>query len=84
LVLGNRDTNTLVAIKRVQTKAAVTDVAMQFVVNKPGKQEYQLFFISDSYVGVDQVFQVEIDVGEAVQGTRMDESSSDESSSDSE
>ncbi|KAJ3286172.1 DEIH-box ATPase [Borealophlyctis nickersoniae] len=77
LVVGDAETKTLLAIKRTtlqrraQVKldfAAPTDVL--------GKREFKLYFMSDSYAGVDQEFDFSVEVEEgdgASSGDEMDE-----------
>jgi len=80
LVLGDANKNELVSIKRVAMKADVMQVPLSFQAPKEGNYAYKLYLMSDSYIGVDQEFPVNMTVaaGEAM----SDGSGSDDSDSD--
>ncbi|XP_055378712.1 U5 small nuclear ribonucleoprotein 200 kDa helicase [Condylostylus longicornis] len=63
VVIGDPKTNSLLSIKRLtlQQKARVK---LDFVAPSPGRHEYTLYFMSDSYLGCDQEYKFEIDVGD--------------------
>lgn len=80
LVIGDPNRNELTCIKRVTLKQTKTKVAMDFIApSKPGKYKYKLYYISDSYMGCDQEYDLSLEVGEG----KVEESSSEEDSSGS-
>ena len=75
LVVGDAKKGTLAAIKRV-TLGRKSKVKLEFQApSDPGKVEYTLFFMCDSYLGCDQEYSVELDVKE---GDGEDDSEGDE------
>eukprot|EP00055_Hartaetosiga_balthica_P018407 m.134146 g.134146 ORF g.134146 m.134146 type:complete len:2176 (-) comp9519_c1_seq1:89-6616(-) len=64
-VVGDTKTNGLLAIKRVALKQRST-FKLDFVPPVEGKQEFKLYFMCDSYLGCDQEYDFELNVGEAV------------------
>lgn len=79
LVLGS-SRGELTSIKRVAMKRKQMNVTLDFMAPSPGEHTYTLYFMSDSYFGVDQEYEVKIKVEE---GEEMsDEESSEEDSSD--
>lgn len=62
VVIGDSKTNSLISIKRLalQQKAKVK---LDFVAPSPGRHSYTLYFMSDSYMGCDQEYELTIDVG---------------------
>lgn len=78
LVVGDPAKNELISIKRVAMKKDEMKVSLDFVPSKQGTFRYKLYLMSDSYIGCDQEFDIELDVAEG-----MDESSdSDDDDSD--
>jgi len=53
LVVGDEDSKTLLAIKRV-TIGRSLNLRLEYTVPTPGEHKLKLFLMSDSYVGVDQ------------------------------
>jgi len=77
LVLGNPDTNALLAIKRV-TLANKASVKLEFVAPAEGVHDLKLFFMCDAYQGCDQEFELQMKVGEAEEGEDESESEEDD------
>lgn len=85
LVLGSKETGELVAMKRVPyIHRRATQQIMFYTPKEIGKVKYQLFLMSDSYLGLDQEYDVYLNVIEssirAQINTEVDDSSSDEES----
>lgn len=76
LVIGNPAKNELTSIKRVAMKKKTMQVKMDFSAPEAGKYKYQLFLMSDSYMGCDQEYEVHLDVKDGAKP--MADSSSDE------
>ena len=76
LLAGDPKTNELLSIKRLTLQQKAKFV-LDFVAPRPGKYSYTLFFMSDSYLGCDQEYKINLDIGEARSGG--EESSSAES-----
>ena len=76
LFAGDPKTNELLSIKRLTLQQKAKFV-LDFVAPRPGKYSYTLFFMSDSYLGCDQEYKINLDIGEARSGG--EESSSAES-----
>jgi pre-mRNA-splicing helicase BRR2 len=74
LVVGETKTNSLLAIKRVAFGAS-TAASLEFSApSEVGKHNLTLYFISDSWMGCDQEYDLTLDVTPAVEGhDRMDE-----------
>jgi pre-mRNA-splicing helicase BRR2 len=69
LVVGDAKRGTLAAIKRVSL-GRKSKVKLEFEApSEPGKAEYTLFFMCDSYMGCDQEYSVEMDVKEGEGGS---------------
>eukprot|EP00456_Euglypha_rotunda_P073343 TRINITY_DN6677_c2_g1_i12.p1 TRINITY_DN6677_c2_g1~~TRINITY_DN6677_c2_g1_i12.p1 ORF type:complete len:299 (+),score=42.45 TRINITY_DN6677_c2_g1_i12:100-897(+) len=82
LVVGNSKTNELISIKRVAMKKKKMAVALDFVApSQPGDHTLMLYFMSDSYMGCDQEYEIVLKVGEG--GTKEAESSDSESEGES-
>ena len=64
------------SIKRLTLQQKAKFV-LDFVAPRPGKYAYTLFFMSDSYLGCDQEYKINLEIGEARSGG--DDSSSAES-----
>ncbi|CAI5441703.1 unnamed protein product [Caenorhabditis angaria] len=69
LVIGDQATNTLLSIKRliINEKA---QMKLDFAAPKPGKFTYKLYFISDSYLGADQEFDISFKVEDSGRGRK--------------
>jgi len=65
LVVGEEETKSLLAIKKVTIQRRL-EVRLEYVVPSPGKKKLTLSLMSDSYVGVDQEQQFEVDVAEGM------------------
>jgi len=76
VIIGDPKTNELLSIKRLTLQQKAKFV-LDFVAPRPGKYSYTLFFMSDSYLGCDQEYKINLDIGEARSGG--EESSSAES-----
>lgn len=64
LVVGDAKTNSLLSIKRLTLRSR-SSVQMEFnAPSQPGQYSYELFFMSDSYLGCDQEYKIEFDVAE--------------------
>ena len=63
-MLGNSDTGELICLKRVnQIIRSHTTVSLSFVTSaKLGRQRLTLYFLSDGYLGLDQQYDLFIDV----------------------
>ena len=74
LVVGEENTKTLLAIKRI-TFGRKLNVRLEFTVPTPGEHDLKLFLMSDSYVGVDQEpgFSVTVAEGMVVDDEEEDE-----------
>jgi pre-mRNA-splicing helicase BRR2 len=81
LVLGNPSTNELVAIKRVAFKRRALVERLEFVAPQSGNYKYMLYLMSDSYMGVDQEFSVEMKVAEG-KPQQQDQESKEEAMTD--
>lgn len=74
VVIGDPKTNSLLSIKRL-TLQQKAKVKLDFVAPSPGNYEYTLYFMSDCFMGCDQEYKFNINVG--------DYQSEEESASDS-
>ena len=63
LVVGNK--TSLLAIKKVNVGRCL-ELRLEYVVPSPGKQKLSLYLVSDSYVGVDQIQEFEVDAAEGM------------------
>ncbi|KAI8036698.1 hypothetical protein M5D96_010499 [Drosophila gunungcola] len=63
VVIGDPKTNSLLSIKRL-TLQQKAKVKLDFVAPSPGKHEYKLYYMSDSYLGCDQEYKFSIEVGD--------------------
>jgi len=72
LVVGNEETKSLCAIKRV-TIGKKLRTKLEYVVPNAGEQELTLYLMSDSYVGVDQVQTFKVNVAEGEEEEDDDE-----------
>ncbi|KAL3734464.1 hypothetical protein ACJRO7_023766 [Eucalyptus globulus] len=66
LVVGDTKTNQLLAIKRVSLQRK-SKVKLEFSApSEAGKKTYSLYFMCDSYLGCDQEYNFNVNVGEAM------------------
>ncbi|XP_015119554.1 putative U5 small nuclear ribonucleoprotein 200 kDa helicase [Diachasma alloeum] len=63
VVIGDPKTNSLLSIKRLTLQQTAT-VKLDFVAPAPGQHGYTLYFMSDAYLGCDQEYKFNINVGE--------------------
>ncbi|KAF0763286.1 putative U5 small nuclear ribonucleoprotein 200 kDa helicase [Aphis craccivora] len=63
LVIGDPKNNSLLSIKRL-TLQQKAKVKLDFVAPNPGNYSYTLYFMSDAYMGCDQEYKMNIDVGD--------------------
>ena len=63
LVVGEPKSNSLISIKRLSLQQK-TKVKLDFVAPTPGRHQYTLFFMSDSYMGCDQEYKLSFDVAQ--------------------
>lgn len=63
VVIGDPKANSLLSIKRL-TLQQKAKVRLDFIAPSPGKHDYTLYFMSDSYLGCDQEYKFSIDVGD--------------------
>ena len=63
-VLGENDVNDLLALKRVTfARREETTVSLSFYTPKDsGRKIYSLFLLSDSYLGLDQQYEINFEV----------------------
>jgi len=73
VVVGDPKSNSLISIKRL-TLSQKAKVKLDFVAPAPGKHSYNLYFMSDSYMGCDQEYKFSIDVHEADSGSEESDS----------
>merc|ERR1711970_1271728 len=67
VIIGDPKTNELLSIKRLTLQQKAKFV-LDFVAPRPGKYAYTLFFMSDSYLGCDQEYKINLEIGEARSG----------------
>ncbi|EOO02053.1 putative sec63 brl domain-containing protein [Phaeoacremonium minimum UCRPA7] len=77
LVVGEENTKTLLAIKRI-TFGQKLNVRLEFTVPTPGEHDLKLFLMSDSYVGVDQEPGFSVTVAEAMEVDEDDDEDEDD------
>lgn len=63
VVIGDPKTNSLLSIKRL-TLQQKAKVKLDFVAPSPGSYEYTLYFMSDCFMGCDQEYKFNINVGD--------------------
>ncbi|CAO3589811.1 unnamed protein product [Absidia cylindrospora] len=80
IVLGDTETKTLLAIKRVTLQQKLT-VKLDFVAPKAGQHTLKLFLMADSYNGCDQELDMDLNVAE---GESSEEEDSDAMDTDEE
>lgn len=64
VVIGDPKTNTLLSIKRVSF-ARTAKVRLDFISGQAGTQTYTVYFMSDAYLGADQEYKFNVEVGDA-------------------
>lgn len=69
LVIGDSESNALLTIKRLVINEK-SSVQLDFAAPRPGHHKFKLFFISDSYLGADQEFDVAFKVEEPGRSNR--------------
>uniref|UniRef100_J3LSQ6 RNA helicase n=1 Tax=Oryza brachyantha TaxID=4533 RepID=J3LSQ6_ORYBR len=66
LVIGDSSTDQLLAIKRVALQKKRARVKLQFTAPaEAGRKDYRVYLMSDSYLGCDQEYELNIDVKDA-------------------
>jgi pre-mRNA-splicing helicase BRR2 len=71
LVVGSEDGSTLLGIKRVAFGVAKAVEKLEFMPpTTPGKHVLKLFLMSDSFIGADQEFEVQVSLAK---GEEMDD-----------
>jgi len=81
LVVGDPKTNGLLCIKRISLMTTAK-VKLEFVAPEPGEYAYTLYLMSDSFLGCDQEYPLEIKVGEADDEEEEEEEEEDEEEDD--
>ena len=76
VIIGDPKSNSLLSIKRLTLQQKARFV-LDFVAPRAGRHSYTLYFMSDSYLGCDQEYKFNLDIGEH-------QSSDNESSSENE
>merc|ERR1712071_605467 len=67
VIIGDANSNSLLSIKRL-TLQQKAKFKLDFVAPRPGKYSYSLYFMSDSYMGCDQEYKFNLDIGDAGSG----------------
>jgi len=80
LVLGDPTKNEMLSIKRVFMKDDTMQIPLDFTAPKAGRYSYKIYLMSDSYIGCDQEFTLDMNVTEG-SAMDVDESGSEEDSS---
>lgn len=63
LVLGDAQSGELIALRRILFQSKTLTSTLTFdIPERPGKYEYQLYFISDTYLGLDQQYSVSFEI----------------------
>ena len=63
VIIGDPKSNSLIGIKRLTLQQKARFV-LDFVAPRPGRHSYTLYFMSDSYLGCDQEYKFNLDIGE--------------------
>ena len=63
VVIGDPKNNSLLSIKRLTLQQQAM-FKLDFIAPKPGKHSYVLYYMSDSYLGCDQEYKFNVDIGE--------------------
>ncbi|KAI8977390.1 Sec63 Brl domain-containing protein [Mycotypha africana] len=77
IVVGDPETKTLLAIKRVTLQQQLT-VALDFIAPKAGQHTLKVYLMSDSYNGCDQELDMDLDVAEGESSEEDEDESMDE------
>jgi len=64
VIIGDAKSNSLLSIKRL-TLQQKAKFKLDFVAPRAGQHNYSLYFMSDSYMGCDQEYKFNLDIGEA-------------------
>merc|ERR1739838_890931 len=64
VIIGDPKANSLISIKRL-TLQQKAKFKLDFVAPRAGQHGYSLYFMSDSYLGCDQEYKFQLDIGEA-------------------
>ena len=64
VIIGDCKSNSLLSIKRL-TLQQKAKFKLDFVAPRAGQYSYSLYFMSDSYMGCDQEYKFNLDIGEA-------------------
>jgi len=64
VIIGDSKSNSLLSIKRL-TLQQKAKFKLDFVAPRAGQYSYSLYFMSDSYMGCDQEYKFNLDIGEA-------------------
>lgn len=66
LTLGNQENGELIALKRASYRSNRSSHPLIFnTPSKPGRVIYTIYFISDGYIGLDQQFNIQLEVEES-------------------
>merc|ERR1712061_242374 len=63
VIIGDPKNNSLLSIKRL-TLQQKAKFLLDFIAPKPGRYSYVLYYMSDSYLGCDQEYKFNADIGE--------------------
>ena len=63
VIVGDPKSNSLISIKRLTLQQKARFV-LDFVAPRAGRHSYTLYFMSDSYLGCDQEYKFNLDIGE--------------------
>merc|ERR1711997_663725 len=63
VIIGDPKSNSLIGIKRLTLQQKAKFV-LDFVAPRAGRHSYTLYFMSDSYLGCDQEYKFNLDIGE--------------------
>lgn len=77
LVIGNKEKNELLSIKRIAIKQKTEKFPLQFDAPDMGSYSLHLYLICDSYIGVDQDHELKLDVKQGVANAMADSDESD-------
>jgi len=84
LIIGNPKVNELISVKRVAMKRKKMTVNLDFAApNTTGEHKLMLYFMSDSYLGCDQEYEIPLKLGEAASKEESESESESESGDDS-
>jgi len=84
MVIGNPKANDLISIKRVVMKKKKMAVNLDFTApSTPGEHKLMLYFMSDSYMGCDQEYEIHMKLGEPATQAESESESESESGDES-